>query len=176
MAKYSYTSNSKGQNVKFIIVTALATLVILGIAVWAVVFVVSNSKQHAGTTEAEIAAKPAGGEIKAPEVVSTDDATDSSAKPEDATGAEGVSETNGGDKTNDGASNNSANTESTNQPNGTEQPNQTSQPATTNVDNASVPATGPVPDTGPSDFLPLAILAGALVTFGASKKLSEDRI
>ena len=35
----SYSSNQKSQNAKFVIVTALVTLVVLGIAVWGIVFV-----------------------------------------------------------------------------------------------------------------------------------------
>ena len=38
--------SSKSQNLRFIIVTVLVGLVILGIAIWAITFVVSNSKKN----------------------------------------------------------------------------------------------------------------------------------
>ena len=188
MAKHLYTSNSKSQNVKFIIVTALVTLVILGIAVWAVVFVVSHSKQQIGTTEAEIAAEPAGGEISAPETVSTDptatpeDATDPTATPEDATGAEGVSETNDGTNASgttgtNGSTNSNANgstgsaSSGANASNGAASANGSN--GSTNANAAPSKNASSVPDTGPTDFIPLALLAGALVAYGSSRSFAR---
>ena len=171
MSKYLYTSNSKSQNVKFIIITALVTLVILGIAVWAVVFMVSHSREQAGTTEAEIAAEPAGSAVSEPEVVSTADATDPTETPEDATGAEGVSES--ADDTSKNSSDGADASETTNSTaNGTTGDST----STGSASSATVPTAGSVPDTGPTDFLPLALLAGALVAYGASRSLAEERI
>jgi len=45
--------NSKAQNVKFIVTTALVALVILGIAVWAIIFMVGQRDKIVGTASDE---------------------------------------------------------------------------------------------------------------------------
>ena len=45
--------NSKAQNIKFIVTTALVALVILGIAVWAIIFMVGQRDKVVGTADEE---------------------------------------------------------------------------------------------------------------------------
>lgn len=45
--------NSKAQNIKFIVTTALVALVILGIAVWAIIFMVGQRDKIVGTASDE---------------------------------------------------------------------------------------------------------------------------
>ena len=55
MMNQSY-GNNKSQNLRFIIVTALVGLVILGIAIWAITFVIGNfDKKQVGTADTNTA-------------------------------------------------------------------------------------------------------------------------
>ncbi|MDO5481165.1 MAG: hypothetical protein Q4F60_02365 [Candidatus Saccharibacteria bacterium] len=163
----SYSSNQKSQNAKFVIVTALVTLVVLGIAVWGIVFVANYQNKGKGEVSYTDNILPG-----ATTPASTSDQTDSSAsentEPEP---AEGVSSTTEGDSN----SSESGNTDK----NGSSSPcsSDCNKKSDNNVSSSNsgkggsgAPASS-VPNTGPEDFLPITLLLGTFVTFLTSQKL-----
>ncbi|MBQ6393790.1 hypothetical protein IJH74_00885 [Candidatus Saccharibacteria bacterium] len=153
--------NSKASSIKFALVTALVAIVVLGIAVWAIVFFVSGRNQktniaRTGQTEAGQT------ETAQTEIAQTETNQSNANNQEDRSSAEIVAVTDIEDatQTTDGVS--------------------TSEPAkdiaqdgsqTTNNSATQSQAQPNIPKTGPEDILPFALIAGMFITYLGSKSL-----
>lgn len=136
--------NQKAQGIKFVITTVLVAAVIIGIAVWGIVFVVSNTKRDAGlagngagTDSSEVATKDTKSEdTSTQEIVEVTDLSDADA------------------------------TETTEGVNASEAPAEEANGTTTSAQSARN-----IPKTGPEDLLPVALLAGIAVAYFGSRRL-----
>ena len=135
--------NNKTQNLRFIIVTALVGLVILGIAVWAITFVVNSGKKSNTASSAEA-------ETTSVSVNTTPITSDGSAMP---------------DAISSGSTEDHTDTLST-EPVAPE----TEGVVTTVPVSPKVAEVSSVPETGPEEILPLALVAGTSVAYLMSKR------
>lgn len=139
--------NQKAQGIKFVITTVLVAAVIIGIAVWGIVFVVSNTKRDAG-----LAGNGAGtdsSEVATEDTKSEDTSTQEIVEVTDLSDADAT-------ETTEGVNASEAPAEEANATNG----------ATT-----SAQPTRNIPKTGPEDLLPVALLAGIAVAYFGSRRL-----
>lgn len=140
---YGNSQNTKTQSIRFVIITALVVLVILGIVVWAIVFAV-RSKDNAGLA----------GTIEAETTETVTEATENTSDQ-----GEVVAITNLND---DATTSEETTSEET-----------TEEAAEETTEEAAVETAENIPKTGPEDTIPFAIGAGALVAYLGSFKLTN---
>lgn len=138
----------KSQRRRVIIVASAIAVIVLGIAIWAIVAIVSGSQTKVSTTNQ----------------VAVDDAKSS----ETATVKETVNETTA--PATEGVS---VTTES--QTEKKAEQNTTSAQKTTTVNN-TVTTNQAVPDTGPEELLPVALVAGSAIAFIASRRMAKAEV
>ena len=194
-----YSSNQKSQNAKFIIVTTLVTLVILGIAVWGIVFVANY--QNRGNNNVAHTDTPSNSSTADQSETSGSENNDSGSTEGAPVAAEGSAnetpennaENNQNSENPDNSAENTSGENST--PTETENSAASSCPPSCNIsqnnqndqndqNNQAKPAgtvsdntqTSPVPNTGPEDFLSVAILVGTFIAFLTSQNLVKRDI
>lgn len=166
---YYGNQQTKGQKIRFAIVTLLVALVVLGIGVWAIVYLVSGRNRrnnNVNNSNVAVESQVSGGSNRPATTPSLDNGTES----DDNSAADGSNTAgqNGGTDSANGTIGDGTSVAGTaNNTNGANNAN-----GTVNGANAN-PATsnGNIPSTGPADFLPLALLAGVLVAYVCSKEL-----
>lgn len=169
----SYSSNQKSQNAKFVIVTALVTLVILGIAVWGIVFVANYQNKNKGNGEVAYTNNALPG---TPTPVSTTDQTESSSEDAEPESTEGVSATTEKDDSSVNTESNSSSSCSSNCQDKTADNNSNSSSNNSGKGGSVGTSASSVPNTGPEDFLPIVLLFGTFVAFLTSQKLVKRDI
>lgn len=146
---YGEIESVKAQNIRFIITTALVALVVLGIAVWGIIYAVgggnrSNDKKPAEGTVSQTEQK---------EEPKTEEKTTVEAASGENTGSNVVEVTSLKEEKAGEAE--------------TEKASETVATTTTTTTDKNIPR------TGPEGIVPVALLAGALVTFAGSVKLAK---
>lgn len=146
---YGETQSTKAQSIRFILTTVLSAVVILGIAVWGIIYAVSGKKDtqtdatKEGTTE----------------IVSEENANSETSNEETVP----VSGEHSGDDV----------VEVTNLKEEAVATTETATETKTETPAATTTAEKDIPKTGPEGILPVALLAGALVAFAGSAKLAK---
>ena len=150
-------SSQKSQNIKFIIVTVLVALVILGIVVWAILFFVNgrNKKPLAAQTNQTTTTSQ------------TENAAQTENTGENTSDVVAVTEIGDATSTTDGvnASEPAQATSDTKAPSEV-QDNSTASTISNHEDDN-------MPKTGPEDILPLALIAGAAAAYLSSRTLAK---
>lgn len=148
---YGEAESVKAQNIRFVITTALVALVVLGIAVWGIIYAVGGGNRGSDKKPAEETTA----QVEQKEEPKTEEKTTVEAASGENTGSNVVEVT-------DLKEEKSAKAE-------TEKTSETT--ATTAA--ASTTTDKNIPKTGPEGILPVALLAGAIVTFVGSVKLAK---
>ena len=143
-----YGQQNNSQKIRFIIITAVVAVVVLGIAVWAIVAMVSGKNRN--TTK-----------VTEPDTVATQDQTDKQTESTEKQSEDITSTTEGVSTTVP------AQTQTNNQASSTQ-----TQPST--INSTAAAKSNNLPSTGPADFLPIALLLGSLTTCLASAKLARE--
>ncbi|MBQ3306491.1 hypothetical protein IJH02_03630 [Candidatus Saccharibacteria bacterium] len=138
---YGENPTTKAQSIRFILTTVLVAVVILGIAVWGIIYAVSGEKKVEAAPE-EIVAQT--------EQTAQTDQTDQTDQTSDV-----IEVTN----LNEESATSAATTET----------------AAATTATAATTAQNNIPKTGPESVLPVALLAGAFVTFIGSLKLAKNK-